>query len=363
MYQILMDDKNKLYNYRYKTEKEYKNKYQFLKEVDSKALQSSTRNLLSAYKRFFNGLKNTQHVGFPKFKSRKGKQSYTTYNIKNNIKIDFKKKKIKLPKINEWIKFRDNRIFKEEIKKITISKTKSGNYFASIMIERDITLPKKLVISSEEIQAFDMSFPYFLVSPQNRMKNPHFYRNKEKKIRQLQRNVSRKKPGSQNREKARIRLARKYDQIHNRKKDWTHKISHKLANKYKVIILEDLNITGMMKFAKGHAKTVTLDFSWNFFVFILRYKMEQRGNYLILINQWFPSSKLCSQCGWKNTTLEISYRVWKCQNCHTVHDRDENASKNLLMEGLKQIKGLPITIIPTVGTTGSYAWEDYVRRS
>jgi len=362
-YHQLKNDKDALYNYKYKTEKEYKQTSPFLKEVDSKALQSSTNTLLIAFKNFFNGLKKRRKIGYPQFKSRKNKQSYTTYNINNNIKIDFGSKRIKLPKIKTWIKYQDDRIFKEKIKHVTISKTKSGKYYISILIEIEIEVGSKTTINHDKIQAFDMSFPHFLVSTQNQMESPHFYRNEENKLIQLHRRVSRKNKGSNNRNKARIRLARKYDQIYNRKNDWTHKISNELSKEFDVVILEDLNIEGMKKLGKGHAKSVTLDFSWNQFILALRYKLEQQGKHLILIDRWFPSSKQCSQCGWKNDDLKLSDRVWTCQKCHAIHDRDKNASRNLFNEGIKQFKTLGITINSTVGTTGSHAWEDDVRLS
>ncbi len=208
-----------------------------------------------------------------------------------------------------------------------------------------------------------MSFPKFIVSTQIELKNPRFYRKEEKSLIRLHRRLSRKKKGSNNREKERIRLARKYDQICNRKNDWTHKISHKLSNDCDAVILENLNIEGLKKFGKGHSKSVTLDFSWNQFVSSLRYKLERQGKYLVLVDRWFPSSKLCAQCGWKNTDLSLSTRIWKCQKCGKLHDRDINASQNLLNEGIKKLKAVGITITSTVGTTGSYAREDDVRHS
>jgi len=361
-YQCLKDDKEQLHNHKFKTEKEYKQIHRFLKEVDSKALQSSTRNLLTALQTFFKGLRKKQKVGYPRFKSRRNKQSYTTYNINNNVKIDFETKRIKLPKIKTWIKYQDDRIFEEPIKHITISKTKSGKYYISILIEREIDVSPKTMISDDKIQAFDMSFQKFLVSTQKEFKSPKFYRKEEKKLQKLHQKVSRKKKGSNNRNKARIRLARKYEQIYNRKQDWEHKISHDLVKDNDIIILEDLNVESMKKFGKGHAKSVTLDFSWNQFVSILRYKLEQQGKHLILIDRWFPSSKQCSKCGWKNNDLTLSDREWTCQKCEKHHDRDKNASQNLLNEGIKQLKNLGITITSTVGTTESHAWEDNVRR-
>jgi len=261
------------------------------------------------------------------------------------------------------MKFQDDRVFKEKIIKVTVSRTKSSNYYISILIERKMVYSPKTTISLKKIQAFDMSFPNFLVSSQNKMKNPRFYRNEEKKLKRLNRELSRKKYGSNNYYNSKIQLARKYEKIYNRKLDWTHKISHLLAHTYDVIILEDLNIIGMKKHSKGYAKSVTLDFSWYQFVTKLRYKLEQQGNYLIFVDRFFPSSKQCSHCGWKNTNLKLSDRIWICRECEEIHDRDKNASKNLFNEGLKHLKNLPITLISTVGTTESHAYGDDVRLS
>lgn len=362
-YQHLKDDKDALYFHKYKTEKEYKVDYTFLKEVDSKALQSSTRNLLTAFQNFFNGLTKTRKIGYPKFKSRKNKQRYTTYNINNNIKIDFQLKKIKLPKIKTWITYRDDRNFDNPIKHVTISKTKSGKYFIAILIEREVEIHFKDMIHPLKIQAFDMSSPNFLVSQTSQKNNPRFFRKEELKLKRLHRKMSRKEQRSINRNKSRIQLARKYDKIYNQKNDWMHKITHKLSKEYEAIILEDLNIKGMQQFNKGLSKSITLDFSWNQFVSTLQYKMVQQGKHLIIVDQWFPSSKLCSQCGWKNKELKLSDRVWTCQKCNTVHERDKNSSKNLFKEGLKQLKENNIMILSTVGTTESHACGDDVRLS
>ncbi len=363
VYQKLKHDKEKLYTHKYKTEKEYKALFPFLKEVDSKALQSVTRNLNTAFQKFFDGLKNTRKIGYPNFKSQKNKQSYTTYNINNNIKIDFETKRIKLPKINTWIKYRNERIFTEPIKQVTVSKTKSGKYFISLLVECDINISQKKVIKLSKIEAFDMSAPHFLISERIKLNNPRFYRNEENRLKRLHRRLSRKKKGSSNRKKSQLRLARKYDTITNRKNDWLHKLTTCFAQEYDAIILERLNIKGMQQFNKGISKSVTLDFSWAQFVSTLRHKIERNGRHLVLVERFFPSSKLCSHCGWKNLELQLSEREWICAKCSTVHERDVNASKNLLKEGLKILQTNNIIIIPTVGTTGSYACGDGVRLS
>ncbi len=349
---------NSSISHKFLTEKDYKTKFNFLKEVDSKALQSTTRNLMFAFRNYYNGIKQKRTTGLPKYKSSKNKQSYTTYNITNNLKIDFTLKKLKLPKIKSWIKFHDDRKFDKQITHVTVSKTKTGKYFASIHIKIKQEIIPKDKIKLHRVIAFDMSASKFLVSKQIQMKNPRFFHNEQKKLRKLHKYLSRKKLGSNNREKARFRLARKYEKIHNRKLDWTHKISTQLSKKYEAIILEDLNIKGMQKFKPGISKSITLDFSWNQFFSFLAYKMKKLGNHLITVNRWFPSSKICSICGVKLKKLKISVHEWKCKECGSLHDRDINASKNLYTEGLKQLKARSITLVSTVGTTESYACGD-----
>jgi len=353
-YQELKADKEKLQTYKYKTEKQYKQEFLFLKEVDSKALQSEWRHLKSAYDNFFRNIKKGIKKGFPKFKSKKNRQSYTTFNINNNCKIDFENKKLKLPKIKTWIKFRDNRVFNEDIKNITVSKTKSGKIFASILIEIEPNVIPKHVVEEDKIIGFDMSASKFLIAKELKLSSPRFYRKEESKLIRLHSEASRKEKGSSNRNKARIKLAILYEKIENRKKDWIHKVTHLLSEHFDCVILEDLNIKGMQRFNSGLSKSVSLDFSWNQFVTILKYKMEQKGKHLILVDRYFPSSKLCSECGYKNKDLELKDREWVCPKCNTTHDRDENASINIKKEGVQILNNNNITIMNndyTVGTT------------
>ncbi len=361
VYEKLKDKKEEFYNYNYKTEKQYKQEYPFLKEVDSKALQSEWRHLKSAYDTFFRNLKKGIKKGFPKFKSKKNKQSYTTYNINNNCKMDFEKKRLRLPKIRLWIKYRDERIFQEQIKHITISKTKSGKYYASILIEIDCNVIPKKTLQENKIIGFDMSASKFLITKELELSNPRFCRNEESKLRKLHKELSNRKKGSSNRDRTRKKLARVYEKIQNRKKDWIHKMTHLLSEHFDCIILEDLNIKGMQQFNSGISKSVSLDFSWNQFVNILKYKMEQKGKHLVLIDRYFPSSKSCSNCGYKNDTLKLKDREWTCPQCEAHHDRDINASDNIRNKGLRQLEE-KFTIISnddsTVGTTVNAFGED-----
>jgi len=355
VYQLLKDDKDAFYDHKYKTERQYKQDHSFLKEVDSKALQSEWRHLKSAYDNFFRSIKKGIKKGFPKFKSKKNRQSYTTYNINNNCKIDFENKKLKLPKIKIWIKYRDDRVFSEDIKHITVSKTKSGKYFASILIEIESNGIPKQVVEEDKIIGFDMSASKFLIAKELKLSSPRFYRKEESKLIRLHREASRKEKGSSNRNRARINLARLYEKIENRKRDWIHKITLLLSKHFDCVILENLNIRGMQRFNSGLSKSVSLDFSWNQFVTILKYKMEQKGKHLILVDRYFPSSKLCSECGYKKEDLELSDREWVCPKCQVHHDRDVNASVNLKNEGIRNLKENNIMIInndeTTVGTT------------
>lgn len=364
VYQELKDDSGALKDYKYKTEKQYKQEFEFMKEVDSKALQSSTNNLVTAFKNFFNGLKEARKVGYPKVKSKKHEQRYTTHNINSNIKIDFTRKRIKLPKIKTWITYKDNRYFSEPIRQVTVSKTKSGTYYLSILIERELDVSPLTEVHEDKIGAFDMSATEFLVGEGEDFSNPRFYRRSESKLKKLHGRLSRKKKGSNNRWKAQHRLARLYEKIANQKYDWTHKTTLNLANKYEAVVLEDLNIQGMQQFTSGLSKSVTLDFSWYLFKILLKYKLEWRGKYYQEVDRFFPSSKLCSVCGYKNTELTLKDREWTCPECGTLHHRDNNAYINIKKEGIRLLEDRCITVIsrPTVGTTGSYACGDRVRR-
>ena len=365
VYERLKDDREGLHAHHYKTERQYKQSFDFLKEPDAKALQNVNRNLFQAFQNFFNGLKGERpHVGYPNFKSKHGRQSYTTNNINNNIKIDFKRKKLKLPKLDTWFAYRDDRVFNEKIRKITVSKTKSGKYFASISFKQETSINEKVSLHENKIAAFDMSCKEFMVGTTNRFINPRFYRKHEIKLKKLHCELSRKKKGSSNRNKARIKLARFYDKIGNQRNDWQHKLSMDMVKMYDAIILEDLNIEGMKRFNTGIAKTVTLDFSWRLFTRRVKYKMERQGKHLVKIDRFYPSSKLCSNCGYKCNALKLSDREWTCPECGIFHERDENASRTILKEGkriLREEKKIKIIKSSTVGTTGSHASGDRVR--
>jgi len=353
---------------RYKTEKEYKELFPFLKAVDSKALQNVNWNLQTAYSRFFQNYQNRKagktrrYFGLPRFKARKSRQSYTTNCINNNAKVDFTSKKLKLPKVSSWVKYRDPRALSEPIRSITVSKTKSGKYYASILITRENQVAPLTEIHEENIVAFDMSMPSFLVTKEYKSSNPLFFHNALGKIRRSHRVVSRAAKNSNNRAKACRKLANVYEHYVNQKKDWTHKLTKSLADQYDAIILEDLNVEGMKRFNKGYAKAMTKDFSWGEFTVFLGYKMARRGKYLVKVGRFFPSSQLCSVCGRQYHDLSLSMRKWNCPHCHAHHDRDLNASQNLRIEGFRLLAEAGITLAgATGGTPESYACGDRAR--
>jgi len=339
--------------------------------VDAKALQTENRQLFAAYQNFFEGLKTGREVGFPRFKSKKKyPQTYTMYNINNSIRIDYQRRKIRIPKVG-WITYRDNCTITDPIKHITLSKTATHKYFVSVTMVCDVEIPpKKTVLNSEDIAGFDMSATHFLIGEGEQYDNPRFYREEEKRLKRRHRGLSRKEKGSKNWEKSRLKLGCVYEKIDNRKRDWLHKVTHYLSERHDAVILEDLNIKGMQQFNSGLSKSITLDFSWCQFRTYLCYKMDWKGKYFVLIDRFFPSSKLCSVCGQINNDLKLGDRIWTCKRCGTTHHRDRNAVVNIKGEGIRILKEeIGIMVITadhetsTVGTTGSHASGENVRPS
>ena len=341
-----------------KTEKEWKVIYPFLKNADSIALQQARLDLDTAYDRFFKKL-----GGFPRFKSRKGKQSYRTQYTGGNIAVDFTARHLKLPKLG-LVTYRDDRVFTERPQNVTVSKTKSGKYFASILVNQELAVEQNTEIQASSVAGFDMSAKDFIVGENVRYQNPRFYRNSQVQLARLHRRLSRKVKGSSNRNKARVRLARLYDNIGNRRTDWLQKLSTELANYHDAIAVEDLNVEGMKRWNGGLAKSITLDFSWGEFVHALDYKMKWRGKRLVKVGRYFASSKTCSACGFINHDLTLDQREWTCPSCGVHHDRDINAASNITHEGIRLLREQDITVInnnTTVGTTGSHASGDRAR--
>lgn len=310
-----------------------KKELEWLKEPDKFSLQSSLKNLDESYKRFFKGLGN-----FPKFKSKNNKKdSYTTRRSNKNIKIF--ENYIKLPKLGK-VKYRDNSTIKGKILNVTISKTKTGKYFAAITYEKEI---KEFEKTGSEI-GIDLGLTDFVIfSNGDKIKNPRNYRNLEKKLAKEQKKLSRrqqlaKKKGlnlknCKNYQKQKIKVARIYEKIANKRKDFIQKLSTDIVKNHDIICIESLNVLGMLK-NKKLAKSIS-DISWSEFVRCLSYKCEWYGKTILNVDRWYPSSKTCHSCGFIKKDLTLEDRVWVCPNCNEIHDRDINAAKNILKEGLR----------------------------
>lgn len=317
------ETKQKLNN----TPAQYKKEFEWLKEVDSLALANAQMNLQTAYNNFFRSPK----VGFPKFKSKKkNRNSYTTNNQKGTV--CFIEGKLRLPKVG-LVKIRQHRKIKENglIKSATISQTPSGKYYASILVEQE---DKKYLSKTSKKVGIDLGIKDFaIMSDGQKISNPKYLAKSEKKIAKLQRQLSRKSKGSNNRNKVRIKLAIAWEKIINQRTDFLQKLSTELIRNYDVICLEDLNVGGMVK-NHNLAKAIS-DCSWNEFVRMLQYKAEWYGRTISKIDRFYPSSQTCNCCGCVNPiTKDLSVREWTCPECGVTHDRDVNAAKNILKQGL-----------------------------
>lgn len=305
---------------KYPTPAQYKKEFVWLKEVDSLALANAQMNLDKAYKNFF----RDKSVGFPKFKSKKNNyKSYTTNNQGENIRI--KDSKIKLPKIG-YIKIRLHREFTGLIKSCTISQVPSGKYFISILVD---TENKQLPKNNNKV-GIDLGLKEFAItSDREFFSNPKWLRKTEKKLAKTQRELSRKKKGSKNRNKARLRVAKLHEKIANQRKDFLHKVSTQLINENQVIVIEDLKVKNLMQ-NHNLAKAIS-EVSWSEFRTMLEYKAEWYGRKLIIAPSNYASSQLCSNCGNKSSqTKDLACRTYICPVCGMTMDRDINASKNLL---------------------------------
>jgi len=299
-----------------------KKEFEFLKLSNSQSLQESLKNLDKAFKSFFKGL-----ADFPKFKKKKKTNSIS---IPQHFEIIGNR--VKIPKLKSLIKFKKHRTIKGKIKSISIAITPSGKYYLNVLVDKTINLLPK----TNKIIAIDMGLTDFIVTSENQaVKNPKHFKKLERRLKLWQRKLSRKEKGSNNFKKWSKRVAKLYEKITNAKNDFLHKLSRKLIDENQVIIVENLNIKGLIK-NKKLSKHIH-QASWYKFINMLEYKANFYGRELIKVDTFFPSSKLCSICGYKNKELKLSDRVWICPICKTKHNRDYNATLNLLKEGLKQV--------------------------
>lgn len=345
VYNLMLDDRMKIYEdtkndsskkMSFPTPAKYKKDFPFLKEVDSLALANAQLNLDKAYKNFF----RDKSVGFPRFKSKKNPvQSYTTNNQNGTVAL-IDNKFIKIPKLKSLVRIKLHRQPKGMIKSATISRHSSGNYYISLLCKEEIIeLPKTNAAVGIDLGITDFA----ILSDGRKIDNNKFTSKMEKKRKREQRKLSRrallaKKNGvnlfeAKNYQKQKRKVARLYEKIMNQRTDFLNKLSTDIIKNHDTICIENLNTKGMLRNRKL-AKSIS-DVSWSSFVTKLQYKADWYGREIIKIDKWFPSSQICSKCGHKDGKKPLNIRDWTCPICHTHHDRDINASKNILTEGLR----------------------------
>ncbi len=304
-----------------------KKEYEWLKEVDSIALQQSLKDLDRAFKNFFSG-----KYDYPKFKSkRKARLSYRTQKFiraSGTTNIEIKENKIKLPKLS-WIKFAKSKDVKGKINNITVSKSRTGKYYISVNVRQVL---KTVVSDNQGELGLDLGIKDFLTTSDGKhISNPRHLSKYQDKLTKLQRRLARKEKGSNNWKKLKKKIAKVYSKIKNIRKDFLHKLSTRLTKEKQLLVIEDLNVKGMLKNSKL-AKHIS-DCAWNMFTTMLEYKSKWYDCRLHKVDRFFASSQTCSVCGTKNPKVkDLSVREWTCK-CGATHNRDTNASLNLLKQG------------------------------
>jgi putative transposase len=309
-----------------------KKEIEWLKEVDKFALQNSLKNLETAYKNFFVDLKKVKSkkgVGFPKFKKKHGcKQSYKTNLTNGNIQVI--QNRLKLPKLG-WVKFHKSQDITGHVVNVTVTRTTGGKYIASILCETEI---KKHPTVTQNI-GLDLGIKSYLVTSDGEVvDNPKYYRIQKRKLRKAHKKLSRSAKGSNNRVKAKIKLARTHERIANLRNDFLHKLSTRLIKENSIICIEDLRVANMVK---NHKLALSIsDVSWTKFVTMLEYKALWHDRIVQKVGTFYPSSQTCNHCGFINPLVkDLKLREWSCPSCNNYNLRDKNAALNILNEGLR----------------------------
>ncbi len=302
----------------------------WLKEVNSQSLQATLEHLDNAYRKFFK-----EKTGFPRFKSKHDNRQ--SFHIPQNTVVDWKTSKVSIPKIDD-IKMVVDRKAVGEIRSSTISRTPAGKYFISILVDSGVKEPKKPKVKLQTSVGVDLGVKDFAVlSNGEKIENPKHLKKHLRRLKMLQKRVSKKVKGSNNRKKANSKVALQHEKITNSRKDFLHKLSTKLIRENQTVCLEDLNTKGMMK---NHCLAQSIgDAGWGMFGSMLQYKARWYGRNILTIGRFDPSSKMCSKCGRINAALTLKDRSWTCV-CGAVHDRDCNAAINIRDFALKEYIGV-----------------------
>ena len=307
--------------------------YAWLKEQNTKVMKQAIRQMLTAYERFFK-----QHNGFPKFKTKKDKQS-ALFPLEAISKHNtFETRHISLTTPLKNIKFRCSDLYfsrlqkyNKNIRSATLSKTKSGNYFLSILIEMEDTELKKFEHTNKQV-GIDLGVKDFVITSDGEVfENKHFFKKEEKRIKKLQRQLSKKVKGSNNRKKAQVRIAKLFERITNKKDAYIHYAVNELLTYFDTIFMEDLNVQGMIR--NHHLAKAIQEVGFYKFKETLVNKALVNDKQVVFIDRFYPSSKTCSVCGYVYKGLTLAEREWTCPVCGGHHDRDLNAAMNILLEG------------------------------
>lgn len=330
IYEQYKNDKEALKQQKHPLPADYKKEFPWLKEVDSLALANAQLNLNTAYNNFF----RDRAIGFPKFKSKhRDRKSYTTNNQKGTIRI-IDSKTIRLPKLKDVrIKMHRQLPPKAIIKSSTISQTPTGKYYIAILVAYEVQIEPVTPTVENTIGLDYSSKTLYVDSEATSPDYPKFYRQAEARLKREQRKLSKRKKGGKNREKQRRKVAKLHEKVANQRKDFLHQQSRQIANVYDVVAIEDLNMRGLAQ-SLNLAKS-TNDNGFGMLKTFLAYKLAEQGKLLVIVDKWYPSSKLCHKCNHENKELTLADRNWTCLHCGTELDRDVNAAINIKNEGCR----------------------------
>ena len=314
--------------------------YAWLKGQNTKVMRQAIMQMDDAYENFFK-----HNKGFPRFKSKKDKQSALFPRDAISKLNTFETKHITLIKSLKNLRFRCSELYhsrlrkyKDKIRSATLSKTKSGNFFLSILMD----IPESELVKfnkTDKQVGLDLGVKDFVITSDGVVfENKHIFSRSERKIVKLQRQLSRKVKGSNNRNKQRIRLAKAYERLTNKKENYIHYVANEILKFYDVVFMEDLNVRGMLK--NHHVAKAIQEVGFYRFKSVLQTKASQNGKEVYLIDRFYPSSKTCSCCGYKKKDLKLSDRFWTCPECGEHHDRDINAARNILLEGQRKLQAV-----------------------